>query len=275
MDQTPQPVGEKNETEKKKKKKILFFLFIFFIVLALASAAALIFHLLPPKTPVPAETAEPAEPAPPTQTQTETVEEVPRVDNPIDFPALKEQNPDIAGWIRIPDSVVDYPVMRSSNGVPEDFYLNHDFQKNYLFAGCIYMQGYNSADFSDPNTILYGHNMANGSMFNSIRKFSKKDHFDKNRVIYIYTPGHIYTYQIYSAFTYDDRHLLFAFDFKTEEGYRNFLNLTLNPPSMTRQVLEGAEVTTADRILTLSTCTSVKNQRFLLVGVLIHDDLTN
>ena len=90
----------------------------------------------------------------------------------------------------------------------------------------------------------------------------------------MYTPGHILTYEIYSAFVYDDRHILNSFDFSSKEEYAEFLSATLSPKSMTRNVREGIEVDTNDRIITLSTCTGVKTQRYLVVGVLVNDQQT-
>lgn len=197
-------------------------------------------------------------------------------DNPIDFAALQAKNPDTAAWIKIPGTIIDYPVMYSGkSGDGKDFYLNHNSDKQSHRAGAIYMQDINSADFTDPNTVLYGHNMANGSMFSWLHQYKKKAFFDENRTIIIYTPGHILTYEIYSAFHYDDRHILYSFDFSDEESYAAFLQQTLNPTSMVKQVREGISVTTNARIITLSTCTGSNTQRLLVVGVLTDDQKTN
>ena len=121
---------------------------------------------------------------------------------------------------------------------------------------------------------MYGHNMKNGSMFAALHKYKDKEFFDENQYIYVYTPGHILTYQIYSAFVYDNRHILNSFNFLDDEEYQAFLDQTLNPKSMTKQVREGVEVTTDDRIITLSTCTSNNSERYLVLGVLIDDQRT-
>ena len=196
-------------------------------------------------------------------------------DNPIDFATLQSTNPDTAAWIKIPGTIIDYPVMHSGkNGDGTDFYLNHNSDKKPHRAGAIYMQQINSADFSDPNTVLYGHNMGNGSMFSWLHQYKKKAFFDENHTILVYTPGHILTYEIYSAFYYDDRHILNSFDFSNEEYYGAFLRQTLNPTSMVKQVREGISVTTNARIITLSTCTGSDTQRLLVIGVLTDDQPT-
>ena len=194
-------------------------------------------------------------------------------DNPIDFASLKEKNPDIYAWIKVPGTKVDYPVLRS-NDKPEDFYLNHDENGKYKFAGSIYSQMYNTDDFTDPNTILYGHNMNNGSMFASLHSFRKANFFKENQYIYIYTPGHILTYTIYSAYRYDNRHILYSFDFTDKKVFADYIEMTKNPKSTIVNVRDGVSVTAEDRIITLSTCITNDNYRYLVQGVLTDDTLT-
>ncbi len=195
-------------------------------------------------------------------------------DNPIDFAALQAKNPDTVAWIQVPGTVIDYPVMRSGGDREENFYLDHNSEGKSHVAGSIYMQKLNEAKFSDPNTVLYGHDMRNGSMFAGLHQYRKKAFFDEHRTITVYTPGHILTYEIYSAFVYDNRHILNSFNFYNKDDYAAFLKQTLNPTSMTKQVREGVSVTTNARILTLSTCTGISTQRYLVVGVLTNDQRT-
>ncbi len=240
------------------------------LVLALAVLAALHPLLLAPPSEPPRSSAvsrpvpEPEESTPP----------VVRVDNPIDFDELWETAPNAVGWIRVPGTVIDYPVMRSTPKMAEDFYLHRDINGKYLFAGSIYMQKRNSADFSDAATLLYGHNMKNGSKFAALHKFEKKDFFQKHDTLYIYTPGHIYTYRIYSVFVYDDRLITAAFDFTDPEDVAAYHKLTLDPRSYSMQVRKGVTLVPDDRIVTLSTCTNHEKERLLLHAVMIEDTLT-
>lgn len=208
----------------------------------------------------------------PSANGTQSTVELP--ENPIDFAALQEANPETVAWIRIPGTIIDYPVMRSGLDREENFYLDHDSDGKKHRAGAIYMQKMNAADLSDPNTVLYGHNMANGSMFSWLHQYKKKTFFDEHATILVYTPGHILTYEVYSAFLYDNRHILNSFDFNNEEGYAAFLEDTLNPTTMVRQVREGVNVTTSARILTLSTCSGRSSERYLVIGVLTDDQPT-
>ncbi|MBQ4612724.1 MAG: class B sortase [Clostridia bacterium] len=209
---------------------------------------------------------------PPTSSQDGTDENL--SENPIDFASLQAKNPDTVAWISIPGTKIDYPVMRSGRDRAENFYLDHNSDGEKHRAGAIYMQKINSGDFTDRNTVLYGHNMANGSMFSWLHRYKKKTFFDEHRTITVYTPGHILTYEIYSAFLYDNRHILNSFNFDSDEDYAAFLQQTLNPSTMVRQVREGVSVTTAARIITLSTCNSHSGERYLVIGVLTHDQRT-
>lgn len=201
-------------------------------------------------------------------------------DNPIDFASLQEEYPEAVGWITVPNTNINYVIMQSGPDTPEDFYLNHLENGKKQGSGSIYIQRHNTADFTDPNTVIYGHNMGDGSMFANVHKFKKKDFFEENDTLYIYTPGHVLVYRIYSLFSYDVRnpsggvkHLLWAYDFDTEEGIQAFIDKTLDPQVRTKQVREGVTPTTEDRFVTLSTCIDGRQNsgRLLLVAVLEED----
>lgn len=195
-------------------------------------------------------------------------------DNPIDFASLTAQNSEACGWIKVDGTNADNPIMQSGENTVEDYYLNHDLNGNTKTAGSVYIQKINSADFTDPVTVIYGHNMLNGTMFGTLKRFRNKDFFNSNRYIYIYTPGHILTYEIISAFTFDDRHILYSYNFNIEESKLSFFDQCVNPKSVTKNVLEGASLNSDDRLAVLSTCTSNENQRYLVVGKLISDTKT-
>ena len=199
--------------------------------------------------------------------------DVPLPANPIDFPTLRAENIDICGWITVPNTNVDYPILQSSRD-DNTFYLNHDAQGNYSSAGSIYIHRTNSYNFTDPNTVIYGHNMLNGSMFRTLHNFRDPEFLEANDTFYIYTPGHILTYKIFAAYRYDNRLILAAFDFSDKEVFASYIESCLNPTSMIRNVREGVSVTADDRIVTLSTCISDDRYRYLVQGVLIQDDIT-
>ncbi|MBQ9625293.1 MAG: class B sortase, partial [Clostridia bacterium] len=128
------------------------------------------------------ETEEPAPPEP--------------VGRQIDFEALKKENPDIYAWIEIPGTVIDYPMLQSGADKAEDYYLNHNLDYSAGYPGCIYTQRRNKQDFSDPDTVIYGHNMKNDTMFGILNEYKNKDFFTEHNQIIIYTPEKTYKYRI-------------------------------------------------------------------------------
>ncbi len=192
----------------------------------------------------------------------------------INWEKLKKQNSDIYSWIYIPNTKVDYPVVQSTGDEKDDFYLTHNIEKKYDIYGAIYSEIQNATDYSDPVTVLYGHNMNNGSMFKTLHSFEDPNFFKKNKYIYIYMPNHKLTYKIYSAYVYDDRHILNSFDFTKKNILKKYQKYTLNPDSMTKNTRK-VKLDKNSNILTLSTCTSgAANTRYLVQGVLIKNEQT-
>lgn len=194
--------------------------------------------------------------------------------NPVDFSALQATNPDIYAWLYIPDTNIDDPVACSSPDKDDSFYLNHNIYGQYEFAGTLYSEKQNGTDMTSRNTVIYGHNMLNGTMFRTLHYFEDATFFEEHPTFYIYTPGHILTYTVFAAYEYDNRHILNSFDFSDDAVWADYLAYATAPQSMnvhTRDVT----VTTEDRIVTLSTCVGTnKKARYLVQGVLTDDHPT-
>lgn len=209
-----------------------------------------------------------------TDQQTEAGPETPEIEKaelPIDFEGLWEVNPEIYAWLRVPDTNIDYPVLQHMED-DQSYYLTRDIYGKSNQAGSIYTEYYNSRDFQEPNTVLYGHNMKNGSMFHNVRYFADREYFDEHEELYIYLPDKILKYQIIACYEYDDRHLLGSFDFHDEAVFAEYLEDIMNPRSMYAMIREGVELTTEDKLVTLSTCVANKpNNRRLLQAVLVEE----
>ena len=146
---------------------------------------------------------------------------------------------------------------------------------NLLLQDVFFSENVNKKDFSDPNTVLYGHNMKNGSMFQNLHLFEDPEFFEENQMVYIYTPDHVYSYQIFAAYKYDDRNILKSFDFSDKKVFAEYIKECLNPRSMAANVREEVEVTEDDKILTLSTCVGGDTDaRYLVQAVMIKDEWT-
>ena len=192
------------------------------------------------------------------------------IKNPVDWKKLQKVNPNIYAWLYIPGTNIDYPVLQAGKEQKEDFYLKHNYKDQYEFAGSIYSQKENSKDFQDPVTILYGHNMINGSMFAGIRNYENADFFQEHGVLYIYMPDRILTYQIVSYYVTDNKNLLEAYHPDTEEGFKKYQTEIISRGDVRKEV----KLTAEDHILTLSTCSSTENNRRVLQNVLMDVNIT-
>ena len=209
------------------------------------------------------------------ETADETTAEEPLLpENPIKFGELRADYPDAVAWIKVPGTPIDYPVVCSDES--ELYYLRRDAAGGYSISGCIFMQGLNERDFSDPNTVIYGHYMPDGSFFGALHNFRDRSFFDENTEITVYIPGHVLTYEIFAAYEYDSRHILKSFNMHDPEVFEEYLNSCLHPTSIEPNVREGVTLTRDDRIITLSTCleSGADNKRFLVQGVLRNDEAT-
>lgn len=193
--------------------------------------------------------------------------------NPVDFQGLMQQNPDVYAWLYVPDTNISLPVLQS--GLDDNFYLDHDVYKNYSFPGAIYSQSMNNREFTDRVTVLYGHNMANGSMFADLHNFSDSDFFASHPYFYVFTKDRKLTYQVVSAHGFDSRHIMNSYNFKDDAVFQSWLDNALNPRSAYGNVRSGVTLNLNSKMLVLSTCENSGDGRFLLQGVLIGDERTN
>ena len=108
-------------------------------------------------------------------------------------------------------------------------------------------------------------------MFGSLKDYKDSAYMDEHSEVYIYTPEHIFTYKIFAAVTYDSRHSMVAFDFAQDEQYQAYLDSLSQVRNMASYINTDIPVTTADRIITMSTCNGNNDQRFLVEAVLIDE----
>jgi sortase, SrtB family len=190
------------------------------------------------------------------------------VDIPIDFKYLRSQNSDVIGWINVPGTDIDYPVLYDTSD--DLYYLSHTYTGTYNFAGSIFVLDDNTDNFTDFNTVVYGHNMASGAMFAQLHRFEKKDFFDEHNTIVLYTPESKLTYRIFAAYRTDNLNIMQNNDFSTsaarsdyiagiyEHSYANFDH--------------DVAVTADDRIVTLSTCIGNAAYRYVVQGELTSNE---
>lgn len=184
---------------------------------------------------------------------------LPVMNNPINFAELSSVNSDIVGWIRIRALDISYPVVQTEDN---DYYLHTTFEGASNIAGCIFMNCYNKPDFTDQNTIIYGHNMRNGSMFGTLSDFQDEEVYNKSKYFWIFTPDFIYQYRIFSASVVNQTGLTYQTSF-SDEDFQEFVNTAFQNSVVDNT---GLQVTEDDRIVTLSTCTGDDSTRFVVMG---------
>lgn len=191
------------------------------------------------------------------------------VDIPVDFDFLLGENEDIIGWIQVEGTKIDYPVLYDTTY--NRYYLNHNFKGTNTAYGSIFVLGENAGDFTDFNTVVYGHNMLDGSMFAQLHKFRKKEFFDANGKIILYTPERKLTYQVFASYRRDNLNIIVNNDFSTEELRAEYID-SIYAQTAVANFNPEYQVTPSDRILTLSTCIGNPAYRYVVQGVLVSDE---
>lgn len=186
---------------------------------------------------------------------------------------LYRQNSDLAGWIQIADTNINYPVMHTPDN--PDFYLKHSFDKEYSDYGCPYVQENCDVQKPSDNLIIYGHHMKNGSMFADLEKFKSQDFWQEHKTISFSTVTDRYEYEIVAVFktvVYTDSPDSFKYyyfvDAETPEDFSAFVEkckeLSLYDT--------GVSAEYGDKLITLSTCEySHTNGRLVVVAKRISE----
>lgn len=189
---------------------------------------------------------------------------------PVDFEALQDINPDIYAWITVPGTEIDYPVLQSETD--DTVYLTNSAELEESPAGAIFSEKANARDFSDVHTVLYGHNMKDGTMFAGLHQYEDEAFFNEHRTITIYTPDAIRYYRIFAAYLYDNRHLLQSFDCTDERVFSAYIYNIMSQRNLYATIDDSVDIEADDRILTLSTCYGTDHDtRYLVQAVLVKE----
>lgn len=166
----------------------------------------------------------------------------------VDFETLGKINSNITGWIIMENTPINYPVVWSEDN---EFYLKHLFTGEYNNAGCIYIETANSKDMTDKNTVMYGHNMKNGTMFAALLNYRKQEFYDANKVLYyIRSDGAMFRLEPFAGYisSGDDPYIEIEFD--STEAFYEYVNHKIANSTFRSSV----QIQPEDRIVTLSTC---------------------
>ena len=191
---------------------------------------------------------------------------------PADFDYLQSVNDDIYAWLHIEGMYVDFPVCQSPND--DTFYLTYNSDGEYSAAGAIFTEHeFNSTDFNDPVTILYGHHMGSRVMFGDLQEdISEESYWDTNPVITIYMPDRELRYQVFAAVPYDDSHILYYHDFSDEYVYESFFDDIMSTYSDAARFHPEFAPEYGDRVIMLATCLiGNHSRRFVVMGKCVYD----
>ena len=151
------------------------------------------------------------------------------------------------GWILIPDTRINYPLLQGSDN---DYYLKRTWDQRQNAVGSIFLEHLSSPDLSDFNTIVYGHNMRDGSMFAGLRKYRDQSYYEEHPYVYIRSDQGVYRYEIFASCLAGINSDAYSLGFPGEEARSRFLDNVLADSFLSTGI--RPEIT--DRILTLSTC---------------------
>jgi len=183
----------------------------------------------------------------------------------VDFKSLKETCPDAVGWILIEDTGINYPVVQ---GGDNEKYLHTTYDGQENISGTIFVDSRQSADFSEKNTIIYGHNMENGTMFAGLTGYYDQSFYDEHKYVFIITESEILTYEVFSAYAAEDDGEAYTRTFETPEAFRRFLDGTARNSWLITDVRPSVQ----DKVITLSTCTMrTEKERFVVHAKLIQN----
>lgn len=175
-----------------------------------------------------------------------------------DFTELLKTNPDTVGWLKVNNTKVDLPIVKTTDN---KFYLNHNFDKKYSTFGWVYVDYRNNLDNLSKNIIIYGHTYKNDLMFSSLKNALEKSWYENkdNLIIELKTPKDNYKYKIFSIYTTKktDSYLKTSF---TSQEFNEYINNSLSKSINNF----NTEVNESDKILTLSTCYLNSNNRLVI-----------
>ncbi len=177
----------------------------------------------------------------------------------IDFNKLKKRNPDTIAFIKVNGTNIEFPIVQTTNN---DYYLTHNFNKEYNSAGWIFADYKNKLDGTDKNIIIYGHNTKGNTMFSSLNNILKEEWYnnEENYKIVFITENEYFIYEVFSIYKIEKEDYYIQTNFKSNETYTEFIETIKN-----RSIKDfSTEINSEDKILTLSTCANNKDYRIVL-----------
>lgn len=177
----------------------------------------------------------------------------------VDFKKLKSENSDVVAYIKVNNTNIEYPIVKTSNN---NFYLNHSFDKSKNSRGWIFADYKNKFDNTDKNIVIYGHNMRDESMFGSLKNILNEEWYnnaENNNITFLTEKGN-YIYKVFSIYKIESEDYYIKTNFKNDEDYEKFLNTIKNRSIKNFDI----NLNINDKIITLSTCANNNKYRIVL-----------
>ncbi len=179
----------------------------------------------------------------------------------VDFEVLRGQNKDIIAWVYCPGTQINYPVVQSEDN---DYYLRRLLDGTRNTAGTIFADYRNAPNFSNFNTLIYGHNMRNETMFGTLKEYRNQAYYEAHPVWYLLTPEANYKVELVAGYSVSEYDAIYYMK-DTEEQQRTHLAELFEKSTFT----SGLEIGETDTLVSFSTCERGKDdKRFILTGIL-------
>lgn len=177
----------------------------------------------------------------------------------VDFEILWETNKDVVGWIYCEDTPINFPVVQAEDN---DYYLRRLIDATWNSAGTLFTDYRNTADFSDSNTIIYGHNMKNKGMFGTLSNYKEQSYYDEHPLMWLLTPDGNYKVELIAGYVTSSTSEIYSIGLSEEEV------LVLEEQAIEKSTFtSGIQMSQGDRFVTLSTCSyEYDNARYVLIG---------
>ncbi len=194
-------------------------------------------------------------------------------DGRIDFTVLQEENPEIWGWLYIPGTDIDRPLLQSTTS--DTYYQDHMADGQEGETGALYIEIPNQTNLCDFNTVIHGKDQKEGDLFYELHKFEEPDFFNEHEALYIYTPDNVYTYSIYAAYYDEGSDILRRYDYTTYQGCNAYLADYYDRRDMTMNKRDGWEDLTAGHFLLTLDGTTTGDRQFIVMAGLVNAGVAN
>ena len=192
------------------------------------------------------------------QTNNEEQTETNQLPITVDFSVLQQENKDIVAWIYSEDTPINYPIVQSDDNA---FYLRKLINGEYNIAGSIFMDFRNDSNMTDNNTIIYGHNMQNDTMFGTLQDYKQQEYYEAHPTMYLFTPKTQYEIELFAGYTIPVESDIYDMAIMGKEDIQQAMSNS--------DFKSDAIVTEEDKIVTLSTCAyEYEGARYIVMGVL-------